>query len=153
MIIVPCHQIPAADLTRAYDKRCGWLCKTGLNNTKLARRYCIIQGGKLFYYLGPRVDCLYLTLFDFLCCPTDDLLVWLMQSEAPNGIVILSGAVVQQSDHVPYGFEIVAGELYSSQHIMKRTYYFTPAGAGNATPQHNGNPRGNPGWHHPPVLC
>ena len=35
----------------------GWLCKTGLNNTKLQRRWCVIHGMKLYYYEGPRVRC------------------------------------------------------------------------------------------------
>ena len=53
-----------------------------------------------------------------------------LQSEVPNGVVNLRGAVVQKCDQIPFGFEIVAGELYSSKHVMRRTYYFTPAGAG-----------------------
>ena len=33
----------------------GWLCKAGLNNTQLQRRWCAIYRLKLYYFEGPRV--------------------------------------------------------------------------------------------------
>jgi hypothetical protein len=53
-----------------------------------------------------------------------------LQSEEPNGVVNLKGAIVMESKRIPLAFEIHTGGLYSERGVEKRTYIFTPEGAG-----------------------
>jgi hypothetical protein len=55
-----------------------------------------------------------------------------LQSEEPNGVVNLKGAIVMESKRIPLAFEIHTGGLYSERGVEKRTYIFTPEGAGTA---------------------
>ena len=43
----------------------------------------------------------------------------------------LKGAIVMESKKIPLAFEIHTGGLYSERGVEKRTYVFTPEGAGN----------------------
>jgi len=52
-----------------------------------------------------------------------------LQSEEPNGVVNLKGAIVMESKRIPLAFEIHTGGLYSERGVEKRTYIFTPEGA------------------------
>mmetsp|Transcript_69208 Transcript_69208/g.184454 ORF Transcript_69208/g.184454 Transcript_69208/m.184454 type:complete len:121 (+) Transcript_69208:59-421(+) len=109
------RQIRANDLSRFNENaansktekiKVGWLCKTGLNNTNLQKRWCAIHDLKLFYFENPR-------------------------SEEPNGYVNLRGAIVTESKRIPLAFEIQTGALFADRGMEKRVYTFTPVGAGS----------------------
>ncbi len=66
----------------------GWLCKTGLNNTTLQRRWCVVHDLKLFYFEGPRVSLQSIVSVGLLPYILYKKSVRL-QSEEPNGFVNL----------------------------------------------------------------
>ena len=86
----------------------GWLCKRGLSNTALQRRWCAIHDLKLWYYDNPR-------------------------SDEPKGVVYLKGAIVHRSKKIKLAIEIETGALVMEKGLEKRTYVFTTAGADDAS--------------------
>ncbi|EKX39333.1 hypothetical protein GUITHDRAFT_114534 [Guillardia theta CCMP2712] len=97
-------QVRAKDVKRASDIKHGWLCKRGLTNTQLQRRWCAIHDLRLYYFENPR-------------------------SEEPKGVVNLRGAIVSESKTIKLAIEIQTGALIADKGVEKRTYVFTTVGS------------------------